>query len=155
MIVSAAPATASASSVSQSECASANTANAAPQTAAPASIAAPCLATCLSGPDSTAVIMPPTPIAALKSPSVRGSPPNRSALSAGNSDVGSPKNVAQTSVRNAPASTGVRPMNEKPAETEETRDRSERSDGEFSRAMALGREPTPYSAQPNETVSMR
>jgi hypothetical protein len=37
----------------------------------------------LSGPDSTAVTMPPTPTAAVNSPSVRGSPPNRSALSAG------------------------------------------------------------------------
>ncbi len=125
MIVSAAPATPSASSVSQSECATANTANAPPQIAAPTSIAAPCLVTCLSGPDSTAVTMPPTPTAAVNNPRVRGSPPNRSALSAGNSDVGSPKNVAQTSVRNAPASTGVRPMNEKAAAvTEESRDRS-------------------------------
>ena len=124
MIVSAAPATASASSVSHSECAIAKTANAAPQIADPTSIAAPCLVTCLSGPDRTAVAMPPTPIAAVNSPSVRGSPPNRSAFRAGNSDVGRPKNVAQTSVRNAPASTGVRPMNEKPAAIAETRDRS-------------------------------
>ena len=125
MIVSAAPATASASSVSQSECATAKTANAAPQIVAPTSIAAPCLVTCLSGPDRTAVTMPPTPTAAVNSPRVRGSPPKRSALSAGNSDVGSPKNVAQISVRNAPVSTGVRLMNEKPAETEESRVRSE------------------------------
>jgi hypothetical protein len=44
-------------------------------------IAAPCRVTCLSGPHSTAVTMPPTPTAAVNSPSVRGSPPNRSALS--------------------------------------------------------------------------
>jgi hypothetical protein len=125
VIVSAAPATASASSVSQSECAIAKTANAAPQIVAPTSIAAPCRVTCLSGPERTAVTMPPTPTAAVNSPSVRGSPPDRSALSAGNSEVGSPKNVAQTSVRNAPVSTGVRLMNEKPAETEERRVRSE------------------------------
>jgi len=124
VIVSAAPATPSASSVSHSECAIAKTANAAPQIAAPASIAAPCRVTCLSGPDKIAVTMPPTPTAAMNSPSVRGLPPNRSALSDGNSDVGSPKNVAHASVRNAPASTGVRPMNENPAVTEEISFRS-------------------------------
>ena len=124
MIVSAAPATASANSVSQSECAIANTANAAPQIVAPTSIAAPCLVTCLSGPERTAVTRPPTPTAAVNSPRVRGSPPNRSALRAGNSEIGSPKNVAHTSVRNAPASTAVRRINEKPAATEESRVRS-------------------------------
>jgi len=101
------------------------------------------------------VTIPPTPMAARNRPSVRGLPPNRSALRAGNSDVGSPKNVAQISVRNAPASTGVRRMSEKPAPTEESRVRSPRSDVEFSLVSDFGREPTPYSAQPNETVSIR
>jgi len=68
-------------------------------------------------------------------------------LSAGNSDVGSPKNVAQTSVRNAPASTGVRRMNEKPAATEESRDRSGRSAGELSLASVFGTEPSAGAAE--------
>ena len=70
---------------------------------------------CFTGPDSTAVTMPPTPIAAVISPRVRGSPPNRSALIAGNSDSGRAKNVAFRSVRNAPARTWLRLMNESPS----------------------------------------
>ncbi len=46
---------------------------------------------------------------------MRGSPPNRSALIAGNSDTGSAKKVAFTSARNAPHSTGVRRMNDSPS----------------------------------------
>ena len=155
MIVSAAPATPSVSSVSHSECAIAKTANAAPQTVTDTSIAAPCLASWASGPDSTAVTMPPTPIAAVNRPSVLGSPPNRSALSAGNSDVGSPKNVALTSAANAPSSTGVRPMKVRPARMTETSFRSDRSDLDFSAASAAGRLTTPYSAPQKDTVSIR
>ena len=143
VIVSAAPATPSVSSVSQSECAIANTANAAPQTVTDASIAAPCRANCASGPDSSAVTIPPTPIAAVNRPSVLGSPPNRSALSAGNSEVGRPKNVALTSARNAPASTGVRPMKETPTMIAETRVRSIRSDFDFSPGPGFGSAPMP------------
>jgi hypothetical protein len=124
VIVSAAPATASDSSVSHKEAASAKTANEAPHTQTAASITSPCRHTCRSGPDSTAVASPPTPMAVVNSPSVRGSPPNRSALIAGNSDVGRPKNVAFKSARNVPARTGVRRMNETPAITAESRVRS-------------------------------
>jgi hypothetical protein len=122
--VSAAPATASDSSVSHRPGATAKTANAAPHTVTETSIARPCLVTCVSGPDSTAVTRPPTPIAVVNNPRVRGSPPNRAALIAGNSETGSPKNVALRSARNAPASTGLRRMNEIPATTADSRLRS-------------------------------
>lgn len=113
--VSAAPATPSASSVSHSQPDTANTANAAPHTVTATSIARPCRDTRPTGPDAAALTMPPTPIAAENSPSVRGSPPNRSALIAGNNASGSPKNVAFRSARKAPARILSCQINERPA----------------------------------------
>ncbi len=83
----------------------------------------PCRVACFSGPANTALTRPPTPIAVMNSPRVRGLPPNRSALIAGNSDTGSAKNVAFTSARNAPHSTGVRRMNASPSSVSASPDR--------------------------------
>ena len=87
----------------------------------------PCRDRCFSGPDSTAVTRPPTPTAVVNSPSVRGSPPNRAALIAGNSETGRPKNVALRSARNAPASAGApprRPAAQEAAATSASRSRA-------------------------------
>ena len=107
---SAAPATPRASSVSHSDGATANTANAAPHDDTVRSITAPWRGMCRSGPENTAVTMPPTPIAAVNKPRIRGSPWKRRALIAGNSDRGSAKNVAFRSMRNVPARTRLRQM---------------------------------------------
>src|SRR5215831_1050651 len=115
--VSAAPATASRLSVGHRPGATANPANAAPHTATVHSIARPCRDTCLTGPENAALDSPPTPMAVVNRPSVRGSPPNRSALIAGNRAAGRPKMVALRSARNAPASTLLLRMKPIPSAT--------------------------------------
>jgi len=73
--VSAAPAMASMTRVSHNVEMTAKPAKAAPQTATAQSIARPCRTMRPTGPDSAAVTRPPTPIAVVNRPSVRGSPP--------------------------------------------------------------------------------
>ncbi|HEY6786140.1 MAG TPA: hypothetical protein VI365_02400 [Trebonia sp.] len=155
--VSAAPATARAASVSHSVPEIANTANDRPHTEADTSIPSPFRDVPVIGPDSTALTMPPTPIEAVNRPRIRGSPPNRSALIAGNSDSGNAKKVADTSVRNAPASAGVRPMNDSPKATCRrcARGRKRAPAAGASGAGMAGRRPTPYSAAAKLTVSVR
>jgi hypothetical protein len=102
---SAAPATASMTRVSHSAPAIAKPANAAPQMATAISMTRPCRSIRPTGPDSTPLTRPPTPMAVVNRPRVRGSSPYRSALMAGNSATGSPKTVAFRSARNAPSST--------------------------------------------------
>ena len=100
-------------------------------------------------------------------PRVRGFPPNLSALIAWNSDTGSAKNVAFTSARNAPHSTGVRRMNASPSRVSASPDRGRSpSSAALSRAApsspAAGRTggiagslPTPHSAPAKDTTSAR
>jgi len=114
---SAAPATASRPSVSPRPGATAKPAKAAPQTATVASIARPWRAMCPTDPENAAPARPPAPLAVVNRPSVRGSPPNRAALIAGNSATGRPKTVALRSARNAPAITWLRRMNPMPSAT--------------------------------------
>ena len=80
-------------------------------------------------------------MAVVNSPSVRGSPPKRSALMAGNSATGSANTVADRSARNAPASTWLCRMNRIPSATARGPSRG-RSPG----GRSVGSRPTPYSA---------
>ena len=148
--VSAAPAMASMSRVSHKVPAIAKPANAAPQTATPASMARPCRVIRPTGPDSVALIRPPTPIAAVNRPSVRGFPPKRSALMAGNSATGRPKMVAFRSARKAPMRTWVRPIYLTPATTERTPRRAPAA-----ASGSAGSRATPYRAAAKLAASMR
>ena len=128
---------------------------------------------CFSGPANTALTRPPTPIAVMNRPRVRGLPPNLSALIAGNSDTGSAKNVAFTSARNAPHSAGVRRMNASPSSVSASPDRGGPSSAAGSSPAArvarphrpgwpralhggiAGSRPTPHSAPANDATSAR
>ena len=148
--VSAAPAMPSMTRVSHNVEMTAKPAKAAPQMATAQSIARPCAAMRPTGPDSAAVTRPPTPIAVVNRPSVRGSPPYRSALMAGNSAIGRPKTVALRSARNAPASTRLRPMYLSPAATARGPGRAAPAD-----RGSAGSRATPYSEQAKLAASMR
>ncbi len=148
--VSAAPATASRLSVSHKLEATANPAKAAPHTAVAASIARPWRETCLMGPDNAALTRPPTPMAAVNRPSVRGLPPNRSALIAGKRAMGRPKTVALRSARNAPASTWLRRMKLIPSATARGPGRTAPPCGRIAGSLA-----TPYRAAAKLIASMR
>ena len=136
--------------VSHSVGATAKPAKAAPQIATAPSIARPCRWIRPTGPDSAAVTRPPTPIAAVNRPSVRGSPPKRSALIAGNKATGRPKMVAFRSARNAPRRIRLRPMNRRPSATA-------RSPGRAAPAVRgrAGSRATPYSEQAKLAASVR
>ena len=148
--VSAAPAIASMTRVSHKVVAIAKPANAAPQMATAQSIARPCRVMRTTGPDSAPLTRPPTPIAVMNRPSVRGSPPKRSALMAGNSAIGRPKMVALRSARNAPASTWLRPMYLTPAATARGPGRAAVPD-----RGSAGSRATPYIEQAKLAASMR
>jgi hypothetical protein len=147
---SAAPATASAPSVGHRPRTSANAANAAPVTATVHSIARPCLTMCLTGPENDMVTMVPTPKDARNKPSVRGLPPNRSALMAGNSTTGKANTDTLRSARKAQASTWWRRMNANPSATAR-RPPWLAPDA----AGAAGSLAIPYSAAVNVSVSIR
>src|SRR3954470_16308324 len=105
--VSAAPATARNASAIHGLGAHANRASAIPQLQAPTSITTPGRGNRVYEPESTEATTPPTAMAVRNSPSVRGSPPNRSAFSAGNRLIGIESTVTARSVINAPRITGV------------------------------------------------
>jgi hypothetical protein len=148
--VSAAPAAASRVSVSHRPGATAKPANAAPHTPTVHSIPRPYRRIRLTGPEKTALTRPPSPIAAVSRPSVRGLPPNRSALIAGNRATGSPKTVAFRSARNAPARTWLRRMNEAPSATARMPGRTGAP-----WARVAGSRTTPASAAPKLSASIR
>src|SRR5215472_5206589 len=136
---SAAPAVASRLSVSQRVGATANPANAAPQIVTVHSIARPGREIRATGPDSAALTSPPTPIAAVNRPSVRGLPPKRSALIAGNSATGRPKIVAFRSARKVTGRTWLRRMYRTPATTARGPGLGAVADGRIAGSL-----PTPY-----------
>ena len=105
---------------------------------------------CLTGPENAALTSPPRPMAAVNRPSVRGLPPNRSALIAGNRAMGRPKTVALRSARNAPASTWLRRMKPIPSATARGPGRGAPACGRMAGSLA-----TPYSAAVKLTVSRR
>ena len=103
-----------------------------------------------TGPENAALTRPPTPMAVVNRPSVRGSPPNRSALIAGNRATGRPKTVAFRSARNAPPITWLRPMKPIPSATARGPGRAAPPDGRIAGSLAI-----PYSAAAKLTVSAR
>ncbi len=146
---SAAPARASRPSVSHRPGATAKPANAAPQMATAHSMARPWRTMWVIRPENATLARPPTPMAVANRPSVRGSPPKRAALIAGNRDTGRPKTVAFRSVRNAPPMTWLRRMKPTPSTTARGPGRAG-VPGRIAGSLAI-----PYSAAAKLTVSAR
>ena len=105
---------------------------------------------CLIGPEKAALASPPRPMAAVNRPSVRGLPPNRSALIAGKRATGRPKMVALRSARNAPASTWLRRMKLIPSATARGPGRGALPCGRMAGSLA-----TAYRAAAKLTASRR
>lgn len=114
-MVSAAPATASAASVSQADEVRPKAVIPTPQTPAAASMTIPGRGDRVANPDAALAATPPTATEVRNSPSVCGFPPNRSSLITGNSAIGIAVTVARMSLATAPRSTGRPATNRSPS----------------------------------------